>query len=52
MDYKVGDKVIIYKNFSGKVKSIEKNILLVKLNKGGLMNCHMIYAIKDEKGKV
>jgi preprotein translocase subunit YajC len=48
MEYKVGDKVIIYKNFAGKVKSIEKGILLVKLNKGGLMNCHIIYAIKDE----
>ncbi len=46
MEFKIGDKVKIYNSFFGKVFSVEKGILLVKLDKGGYMNCHVIYTEK------
>lgn len=44
MDFKVGDRVIIY-GFHGKIIEIKNGNLLVKIdNKGGLMNCNYFYA--------
>jgi hypothetical protein len=43
MDFKVGDKVVIY-GFTGTIKEINNGNLLVKVPKEGMMNCNYVYA--------